>query len=491
MTKFEDYKIDKEIQKALTTLGYNAPTLVQEKLFPLLFLNEDTIVKSKTGSGKTAAFSIPIIQMLDWDIRLPQALVLTPTRELALQVREEMFHIGRYKRLKVEPLYGQVSYKAQAKQLAQRTHIVVGTPGRVLDHIKQKTLDVSAIRYVVIDEADEMFAIGFEEQVKEILDAIHSVHTTTLLSATLKPGIEKLAHTYMQQATYIEVEDTPLIIHQTYLYHEDKEEAVYDVLINENPNQCIIFANTKETVDNLYAQLSRKKLLVSKLHGGMDQKKRIQAIKEFKLRYVKYLIATDVAARGIDVDNIELIINYDVPTNNEIYIHRIGRSGRMEKQGKAITLVSEEEKRFFNQIKEMQKDLKEYQLPDEEILKEKEVLLKDLKKPFIKADKNLLFENEIMKLHINAGKKAKIRAMDIVGAICSIEGITNEDIGIIEIIDVATFVEILNQKGDLVLNALQSMKIKGKIRKVNKAKMTNYERDYKKQEKSQESDEYL
>lgn len=486
MTNFQDYNFDEEILKALDKLGYQKPTSVQSELFPLLFSHQDAIVKSKTGSGKTAAFAIPIIQMLDWSVRTPQVLVLTPTRELALQVREEMFHIGRYKRLKVEPIYGQVSYKAQEKQLQQRTHIVVGTPGRVLDHIEQGTINLSEIEYVVVDEADEMFAIGFEEQVNDILDSITTPYVMTLLSATLNQNIEQLCKRYMDNPTYIEVEqDSQPQIDEYYIYSGDKQPKVYDILVNENPSSSIIFCNTQVEVDNLYDRLSSESKLVGKLHGGMEQKKRIQAIKEFKLGYIKYLIATDVAARGIDVDDIELIINYDVPTSSEIYVHRIGRTARMEKQGKAVTLVDEEGKRFFNQIKDSGKDLSEYMLPDDEILKEKEVLFADASSSrTIKAEKNLLFEDEIMKLHINAGKKAKIRPMDIVGAICSIEGITSDDIGIIEVIDVATFVEILNQKGNLVLDALQNMKIKGKIRKVSRANMSIYEKDYKKQENS-------
>lgn len=486
MTNFQDYNFDEEILKALDKLGYQKPTSVQSELFPLLFSHQDAIVKSKTGSGKTAAFAIPIIQMLDWSIRTPQVLVLTPTRELALQVREEMFHIGRYKRLKVEPIYGQVSYKAQEKQLQQRTHIVVGTPGRVLDHIEQGTIDLSKIEYVVVDEADEMFAIGFEEQVNDILDSITTPYVMTLLSATLNQNIEQLCKRYMDNPTYIEVEqDLRPQIDEYYIYSEDKQPKAYDILVNENPSSSIIFCNTQVEVDNLYDKLSNKSKLIGKLHGGMEQKKRIQAIKEFKLGYITYLIATDVAARGIDVDDIELIINYDVPTSSEIYVHRIGRTARMEKHGKAVTIVDGERKRFFNLIKDSGRNLNEYMLPNNEILKEKEVLFVDASSSrTIKAEKNLLFEDEIMKLHINAGKKAKIRPMDIVGAICSIEGISSDDIGIIEVIDVATFVEILNQKGNLVLDALQNLKIKGKIRKVSRANMTIYEKDYKKQENS-------
>ena len=491
MTKFKDYNIDEEILKALEKLGYQEPTPVQSELFPLLFSHQDAIVKSKTGSGKTAAFAIPIMQMLDWNVRTPQVLVLTPTRELALQVREEMFHIGRYKRLKVESIYGQVSFKAQEKQLQQRTHVVVGTPGRVFDHIEQGTIDLSEIQYVVIDEADEMFAIGFEEQVHTILDTITTPYVMTLLSATLNPTIEQLCKNYMSNPTYIEVEqEKNTQIEEYYLYSEDKQQMVYDILVNELSNRAIIFANTQVEVDSLYEALYKKTKLVNKLHGGMEQKKRIQAIKEFKLGYVKYMIATDVAARGIDVDDIELIINYDTPTNSDIYIHRIGRTGRMNKQGKAITIVEQEGERFFKQIRETRKIWVDYNLPTNEILKEKVLIFNDMaSQRVIRAEKKLLFEDEIMKLHINAGKKAKIRPMDIVGAICSIQGVTSNDIGIIEVIDVATFVEILNQKGQLVLKALQDMKIKGKIRKVSKANMTTYEKDYKKQEKSKETDE--
>lgn len=482
--KFEDYKIHKEILKALHQLGYEYPTEVQTLLIPILGKQQDSMVKAKTGSGKTAAFAIPILNQIEWDVREPQVLVLTPTRELALQVQEEIFHIGRYKRVKVEAIYGKVSFDSQAKRLHERVHVVVGTPGRILDHIQRKTLSMSEIGYVVIDEADEMFEVGFEEQVKQILDGISTGYVLTLLSATLTPNIENLCKDYMTKPVYIEAkEDSMLPIKEYYIEGEDKGDLLYHALVNEETYNAIIFCNTKEEVNQVYESLKQKLKLVGKLHGDMDQKDRIQTMKEFKLGYIHYLVASDVAARGIDVDQIELVVNYNVPTNYSIYTHRIGRTGRMNREGKALTLVSKEEQIFFQRIKKVNQQIEPYEIETEIWEAKEERFLNQEKRRSIKIEKGSVFKDEIMKLHINAGKKVKLRSGDVVGAICSIEGVSSEDIGVIEVIDVATFVEILNQKGAMVLAALQDIKIKGKLRKVSKVKLTRYEKDYLKQEK--------
>ncbi|MDF9825410.1 ATP-dependent RNA helicase DeaD [Breznakia sp. PF5-3] len=489
MKNFEDYIKDKEILKAIDKLGYKQPTPVQEEVFPLVLNNKDVIVKSQTGSGKTAAFAIPMLQSLDWNIRSPQILVLTPTRELAIQVKEDMFHIGRYKRYNVQAIFGKMSFEGQAKQLKQRTHVVVGTPGRVLDHIQQGTLNLSAIKYLVIDEADEMFTMGFEDQMRDILSFLNKNRITALLSATLDEKIQKLCKDEMTDPVYVEVESdmkvTDLIRQEYYVVENDKETLLRKIIMKENSDSCIIFCNTQLEVNQVYEHVFKEYKIAKKIHGGMDQKDRIKVIKEFKLGYFRYLIATDVASRGLDIDQVELVVNYDIPFDAQTYVHRIGRTGRIGNTGKAITFVLKEEKRFLDAIQSIVEAPLEKQVIDErKIVEYQEAFDNKIQtRKELKKEKQLVFKDEILKLHINAGKKTKMRAGDIVGAICSIEDIEVSDIGVISIVDVSTFVEILNNKGEKVYQALQTIPIKGRIRKVNKANLSSYEMDYQKQVK--------
>lgn len=488
MKTFDDYRLDRDIKKAIDKLGFETPTQVQQDLFPLLLENKDTIVKSQTGSGKTAAFAIPILQMIAWDQLKPQVLVLTPTRELALQVKEDMFHIGRFKRVKVVSVFGKSSFEGQAKQLKQRTHVVVGTPGRIMDHMQNGTLDVSQVRFLVIDEADEMFSMGFEEQMRLILKGLTTAHTTTLLSATITSDIERLCKRYMKNPQFIDVKnqyDVSDIIQQTYCECEDKAKALYNVMVLENPDSCIIFCNTQVQVDEVYEQFFKENRIGKKLHGGMEQKDRIHVINDFKHGYFRYLVATDVVARGLDIEKVELIINYDVPDNVDTYIHRIGRTGRIHQAGMAITLVDKASNYAFSKLEQQyEKPIMEQTLDDDLVKQKEAVFLETNKKQKpIRQTTDAVFKDEIMKLHINAGKKTKMRALDIVGALCSIPDVTQEDIGVISIVDVSTFVEILNNKGELVYQALQEKPIKGRIRKVHKANLSVYEQDYQNQQK--------
>lgn len=491
MKKFNTYGFEKDIVKAIDTLGYIQPTKVQEQLFPVILNNEDAIVKSQTGSGKTAAFAVPILNQLQWDIRTPQVLVLVPTRELALQVKDEMFNLGRYKRLNTQAIFGKMSFEGQRKQLAQRTHAVVGTPGRVLDHLQQNTLDVSNIKYVVIDEADEMFTMGFEEEMHQILQQLPSNRVNILLSATLDEHIEKLCSRYMEKPTYIEVTSERNVfdlIHQDAYEADNKDELLQAILINENPESAIVFCNMQETVNHVASEILFDTKVARKLHGGMDQKDRIKVITDFKLGYFRYLIATDVAARGLDIEKVELIVNYDVPTDVQTYVHRIGRTGRIDHEGKAITLFEPQQRKQIKSFEDELQTIIQMQTPlhMEDVEDKRQIYEQTLqqKRKLIK-EKSLAFNNDIMKLHINAGKKTKMRAGDIVGAITSIEGIHAEDIGVIAIVDVSTFVEILNGKGQKVFDALQNLPIKGRIRNVSKANITKYEQDIRDQDFSE------
>lgn len=473
---FNHYHLSDELLKAIRMLNFKSPTRVQEQVIPAVLAQKDIIVKSQTGSGKTAAFAIPICELAVWDENKPQALVITPTRELAIQVKEDIFNLGRFKRLKVSAIYGKSPFYHQEKELKQKTHVVVGTPGRIIDHIEKGTFDLSNIKYLVIDEADEMLNMGFIEQIETIITGLAKERVTIVLSATMPRDIEALCNKYMKAPIHIEVEEqnstADRICQERYNVDQtDKIKLLRDLMIVENPDSCMIFCNSKQKVDEVYNELAKLQYTCEKIHGGMEQRDRLRVMNDFKKGYFRYLVATDVAARGIDIDNITLVINYDLPQDIESYVHRIGRTGRKSNIGRAVTFVTQNENKFLIDIQQyIGKEILLRERPDQETVNnaKQEFVEKINTRPQIKETKGAQLSKEIMKLHINAGKKTKMRPVDIVGTLCAIKGMTAADIGVINIIDISTFVEILNNKGELVFQALQKTPIKGRLRKVSK-----------------------
>ena len=475
---FNEYDLSEEITRALDLLHYRTPTEVQHRVLPVALQKKDVIVKSQTGSGKTASFVIPICENIDWLENKPQALILTPTRELAAQIQEDAKHIGRFKRMKTVALYGKQSFVRQKTELQQKTHIVVGTPGRVLDHLQKGTLSAECLQYLVIDEADEMLNMGFIEQVEEIIEKLPTDRVTMLFSATLPEDIEQLSNRYMKEPITIEIAEqgitTQQIEHALYTVNEEeKVELLKDITTVENPDSCIIFCRTQQQVNVLFSQLERLGYDCDKLHGGMYQEDRFGVMDDFKRGEFRYLVATDVAARGIDVENVTHVINYDFPLDKESYVHRIGRTGRAGNTGKAITFVTPFQEQYVEEIE----TYIGFALPRAIAPTKAEVALaKDAFNaklntlPDLKEDRRALLNQDIMKLYFNGGKKKKIRAVDFVGTIAKIPGITAEDIGIITIQDTCSYVEILNGKGSLVLQAMKKTPVKGKQLKVHKAK---------------------
>ncbi|MDB2088596.1 DEAD/DEAH box helicase [Clostridium paraputrificum] len=475
---FEKFKFSKELIKALDALEYKEPTGVQEKVIPEVLFNKDLIVKSQTGTGKTGAFVIPLCERVKWEENDPQVLILSPTRELAIQIGEDVKNIGRYKRLKGVSVYGKAPFKDQAQELKGKTHIVIGTPGRVLDHIDRGTFNTSNIKYLVIDEADEMLNMGFIRQVEGIIRRIPKKRVTMLFSATIPEEIRELCSKHLKRPVNIEVESSGLVVDriENILFRvngEEKLKYLRMLLAKEKPETAVIFCRTKENVDVEYDYLKSLGYSVDKIHGGMLQKDRISTMEKFKKGDFRILVATDIAARGIDVEGITHVINIDVPLEKEAYVHRIGRTARAGKSGKAITFVTPYEDRFLNDIEEYigfkipEKSLEEIFL-DEKLLESEESVLK--KKAKKKESKSKNINKEITKLYFNGGKKKKIRAVDFVGTISNIEGVSSDDIGIIEIGDMGSYVEILNGKGKLVLEELKDSTIKGKKLKVEIAK---------------------
>ncbi len=477
MNEFKDYKLGTELLKSIDMLKYKEPTKVQHIVIPTVLENKDIVVKSKTGSGKTAAFAIPICEKIDWEENKPQALVLTPTRELAMQVREDFFNIGRFKRLKIVSVYGKHSFTTQQKDLKQKTHVVVGTPGRVLDHLEKGTLVLDSITHLVIDEADEMLNMGFIEQVENIIKAVPRERITMLFSATLPEDIEKLSKKYMRDPNYITInEEEKAFENIEHILYEVKvnfkQQALINITITENADSCIIFCNTKQDVDDLFEKMTRLSYACERIHGGLEQEDRTSIMADFKRGYFRYLIATDVAARGIDIDNISLVINYDIPQNKESYVHRTGRTGRAGKKGKAITLLTSYEEKYLLEIEDyIGFKVTRKQLPSQEQVIDATLLFEEKMRTRakLKKEKGTELNQEITKLHIAAGKKTKMRPVDIVGTLSNLEGMTAADIGIISVQDVSTFVEILNNKGEMVLEKLQTTPMKGRIRRVSRA----------------------
>ena len=474
---FKKYNLCDEIIKALDGIGYKHPSDVQSKVIPEVLNGKDIIVKSQTGSGKTAAFGIPLCEKVIWEESKPQVLVLTPTRELAIQVKEELTNIGRFKRIRAVAVFGKQPFSEQTRELKQKTHIVAGTPGRVFDHIDRGTLDISNIRYLVIDEADEMLNMGFIDQVRDIINKLNKKRETMLFSATIPEEILGLCKMYMNNPINIEIKAQKLITdnitHELYKFEEFyKLDNLNKLLINEVPETAVIFCKTKENVDKVFENLNKKGYSVNKIHGGMLQKDRIEVMEKFKRGNFKMLVSTDVAARGIDVEGITHVINYDLPVEKEAYVHRIGRTGRAGSKGKAISLVNQYEGRLLDEIQGyIGFEITEMEPISNNEIREKEASANKLKtNPKAKKIKAKEVEKSITKIYLNGGKKKKIRAGDIVGAISRIEGVNSEDIGIIDVQDIASYVDILNGKGNKVLNALKDMTIKGKKLRVERAK---------------------
>jgi ATP-dependent RNA helicase DeaD len=474
---FDDYKLSDEIKRALAVLKYETPTEVQGEVLPLALANQDLVVKSQTGSGKTASFGIPICEMIEWDEKKPQALILSPTRELAVQVREDITNIGRFKRIKAMAVYGKEPFAKQKEELKQKTHVVVGTPGRVMDHIERGTLALDQVKYLIIDEADEMLNRGFIDEVEKILKKLPPNRVTMVFSATLPKDVENLCHKYMENPINIEIATTGITTDTIeHVLIEAKEEEkislLKDVTVVENPDSCIIFCRTKEHVDTVYNELDESNYSCERLHGGLEQEDRFAVMNGFKMGNFRYLVATDVAARGIDIDNVTLVINYDVPMEKEGYVHRTGRTGRAGNKGKAITLATPYEGKFLRAIERYIG----FELPTTDAPTQQEVARgkaafeeKISGRRVVKNNKTARINQDIMKLHFSGGKKKKIRAVDLVGTIANIPGVAAEDIGIITIQDNLSYVDILNGKGSLVLQAMENTTIKGKKLKVSTA----------------------
>lgn len=344
--QYENSGLDERILKAVSEMGFENMTPIQAQAIPVFMDGMDIIGQAQTGTGKTAAFGIPVLQMVAPDVKSLQALILCPTRELAIQAAEEIRKFGKYMEgVKVLPIYGGQDINKQIRSLRNGVQIVVGTPGRVMDHMRRHTLKLANLKIIVLDEADEMLNMGFREDIETILKDIPSEHQTGLFSATMPKPILDITATYQKpDAVLIKVaakELTVPLINQYYyeVKLKNKVEVVSRLLDYYNPKRSLIFCNTKRGVDELAEVLKGRGYFAEGFHGDMSQAQRDKIMNGFRKGFVEILIATDVAARGIDVDDVEAVINYDIPQDIEYYVHRIGRTGRAGKKGRAFTLV--------------------------------------------------------------------------------------------------------------------------------------------------------
>lgn len=448
---FSSFPLSPDLIQVLAELEYAQPTPIQQAALPVLLEGKDLIGQSETGSGKTAAFGLALLQKIDVSRAELTAMVLCPTRELAAQVARELRKLGRrMPGLQVRTVSGGEPVRAQATALKRGVHIVVGTPGRVLDHMGRGNLELSCISSLVLDEADRMLEMGFQADIEAILSEVPSERQTMLFSATFPQSIEKMSSAHQREAVRITVKqeqtDTPSI-EQVYLHAEapKKMSALLWALDHYAYESAIIFCNQKATVADIERELHLCGASVDCLHGDLEQFQRDQVIALLRSQSVRILVATDVAARGIDVEGLDLVINYELPTQAEVYVHRIGRTGRAGRTGQAVSLVSDKEAYKLEALKQVSGGMSEASWS-------KEISGGNLRRPAL-----------MQMIQIGGGRRDKVRPGDILGALTGeAGGFQAADIGKIEIHDRFSYVAVALGKSPQAVRSLSNGRIKGK-----------------------------
>lgn len=436
-------------------MGYASMTDIQAASLPPAIEGKDLIAQAKTGSGKTAAFAIPLLLKLNPRDFGAQALILCPTRELSTQVANEIRKIARFQQnIKVVVLCGGQSIGPQIGSLEHGAHIVVGTPGRIKDHLRKKTLDISRVDTVVLDEADRMLDMGFTDDLQDIVSQTPDSRQTLLFSATYPEDIESLSRQFQNQPLRVSVDshhDDEIIEQQFYLCAKSERfEAAYKLLNSFAPASAILFCNTKQYVRDLYKYLNDRGVSVEALHGDMEQRDRDQVFVQFRQLSCRFLVATDVAARGLDVDELPMVINVELPRDPAIYVHRVGRTGRAGKEGLALSICVDSERYKLDAIGEYQQRKIAFQGIDEVV------------------DKHADLSPDFSTLCISGGRKQKVRPGDILGALTGEAGIDGKSVGKINVLDFAAYVAVENSVADIALGRLINGKIKGRKFKVRK-----------------------
>ncbi len=464
VTRFKDFPLDQQIKRAISELGFKNPLEVQAQTIPKILAGKDLIVRSQTGSGKTAAFAIPVCEKIDTELEAVQAVIVTPTRELAAQVQQDINDIGHYKGVTSIALYGNQPMELQRKELKKAPHIVVSTPGRLVDHLQNKNIKLKDLNYLVIDEADEMLLMGFLEHLEYALSKMPEDRVTLLFSATMPEEVYELSQKYMKEPEKIEIAAEDLAadsIEQLYYAVEGlkKVDFIKKIIRHEKPEKCLIFCNTKEQVDSVYEILKKWDRDTCAIHGGMDQKQRNEVLKEFKKGQYRMMIATDLAARGLHVVGITHVINYGVPFEPENYIHRIGRTGRAGQSGVAITLVMPSEMQRFEELE----TFLGYKIPCKGGYVQRQPRASTKNRRDAGRFKESYRRSESKTIQINGGKSnSLLKTGDVLYAIKSIPGVSGADIGRVDIKDKITNVSILNEKEAIVAKGLKDKGIRSK-----------------------------
>jgi ATP-dependent RNA helicase DeaD len=461
---FSDLGLSESTLHALRDVGYESPSPIQEQAIPSLLEGRDVIGQAQTGTGKTAAFGLPIMEYVDPSDPTVQALVLTPTRELCIQVTQALRTYGAHTGIDVVAVFGGAPIRTQQAQLRSGGHVVVGTVGRVLDLISRHSLVLHDCRFLVLDEADEMLDLGFLEDVEKILSLTPSSRQTALFSATMPPPIRKLADRYMYDPTIIHVEAETLTIDTVAQFQlpvetKGKPDKLVEVLRAEEPEQAIVFVRTKIRCDQLFRTLRDRGMNVRALHGDMSQGSRDGVMLAFKGGRVPILVATDVAARGLDISTVTHVINYDVPVSPDIYVHRIGRTGRVGRSGRAITFVEDRQKRELEAI-ERHIGTSIAQWEKGAVAAPTPVRAKPRRhsKPRIsRTDDN----EPYVKLVLSGGQTAGLRVADIVGAVTSTAGLDGEAVRDVLVLDRFSFLSVPAGEADRVIDALDGHEMRG------------------------------
>ena len=357
MATFQELGIREDVLRSLEEMGFESATPIQSETIPIAMTGSDVIGQAQTGTGKTAAFVIPTISRINMNQNAIQVLILAPTRELAIQVADETSKLGKFSRVQALPVYGGTPIDRQIKALKRNPHMVIGTPGRMLDHIRRKTIKLSDVTTVILDEADEMLDMGFLEDIEAILAEVPTERQTLLFSATMPDPIRRLAERFMKNPQVVRIQPQGVTAPKiTQVYYEVAEKNKVDALTRlldvESPELGVIFCRTKKGVDELQRLLQSRGYLAAGLHGDMTQRERDQVMHTFRQGSIDLLIATDVAARGLDVEGVTHVINYDIPQDVDSYVHRIGRTGRAGREGKALTLMTPREFKLLRMIEE-------------------------------------------------------------------------------------------------------------------------------------------
>ena len=513
---FNELNLSQALLRAVDELGYTEMTEIQQQSIPLLLEGRDVVGRSNTGTGKTAAFGIPAVESItDADSKSAVVLILCPTRELAMQANEEIRKFAKFKEgVKTSAVYGGASMEKQIHELKRGANIVIGTPGRVMDHIRRRTLKLENIRTVILDEADEMLNMGFREDIESILADVPEDRQTVLFSATMPKEIMAITEKYQRDPVHIKIKSaqkTVELIEQFYfeVAMGRKTDALKLLLAAYKPSSAMVFCNTKAMVDQLTEELVKSGFRAAGLHGDMKQIQRTQVMNSFKNKAAEILVATDVAARGIDVSGVDAVVNYDLPQDNEYYIHRIGRTGRAGRTGSAYTLISG--RRQLYDLRAIEKythaEIREMPLPEKSdiIAMKKEAMIKEISEAQaghnaydildrlagmgidyreaaarvlakqLQAETDALPEIEgtrpirkgrnsgakTTRIVINIGRNRRIAPNFILGALVDATGMTGKDFGKIDIYDEHTTVEVPEAECDYIIESSDSMKING------------------------------